>query len=113
MCSNNTARAACWVPCAMLQVADFKQNVLALANIAKTYKMETVITSSIEDGPNGPIWPEIHEMLPDAAYVPRLGEINAWDSAEFVKAVKVPSTLPSVHLQPCAHFRLKSPQHLV
>ena len=31
------------------------------------------------DGPNGPLMPEIHEFAPHAVYVPRKGEVNAWD----------------------------------
>ena len=66
----------------------FKNSVLAVADIAKHYELPTVLTTSIEKGPNGPIWPEIRERLPKAAYVERPGQINAWDCDEFVKAVK-------------------------
>jgi len=31
---------------------------------------------------------EIAEVAPDATYVPRKGEISAWDNEDFVKAVK-------------------------
>jgi len=48
-----------------------------------------VITSaSVPDGPNGPLIPEIHQAAPHAQYVGRRGEINVWDSADFVKAVE-------------------------
>lgn len=40
-------------------------------------------------GPNGPLLPEIRDMFPDAPFIPRSGEINAWDSTDFVNAVKV------------------------
>jgi hypothetical protein len=40
-------------------------------------------------GPNGPLLPEIRAMFPNAPLIPRAGEINAWDSTEFVNAVKV------------------------
>ncbi|MGE3295693.1 MAG: isochorismatase family protein, partial [Geminicoccaceae bacterium] len=37
---------------------------------------------------NGPMVPEIKEMFPDAPYIPRPGQINAWDNADFVKAIE-------------------------
>ncbi len=68
--------------------SDFRNSVLALADTAKFFNLPTVLTTSAEDGPNGPILPELKEMFPDAAYVARPGEINAWDNKDFVKAVK-------------------------
>ena len=67
---------------------EFKNNVLALAALAKYFKLPTILTTSFEDGPNGPMVPEIKEMFPDAPYIPRPGQINAWDNEDFVKAVK-------------------------
>lgn len=67
---------------------EFKNNVLALANIAKFFNLPTVLTTSFEQGPNGPIVPELKEMFPDAPYIARPGQINAWDNEEFVAAVK-------------------------
>lgn len=66
----------------------FKNNVLALADIAKYYNLPTILTTSFEDGPNGPLVPEIKEMFPDAPYIARPGQINAWDNEDFVKAIK-------------------------
>jgi nicotinamidase-related amidase len=66
----------------------FKNNVLALADIAKYFKLPTILTTSFEDGPNGPLMPELKEMFPDAPYIARPGQINAWDNGDFVKAVK-------------------------
>ncbi len=67
---------------------EFKNNVLALADIAKFFKLPTILTTSFENGPNGPIVPELKAMFPDAPYIPRPGQINAWDNEDFVKAVK-------------------------
>jgi nicotinamidase-related amidase len=67
---------------------EFQNNVLALADIAKYYKLPTILTTSFEDGPNGPIVPELKEMFPGAPFIPRPGQINAWDNEDFVKAVK-------------------------
>ncbi|UUZ65661.1 hydrolase [Polaromonas sp. P1-6] len=66
----------------------FKNNVLAVADIAKYFKLPTVLSTSFEDGPNGPLMPELKQTLPDAAFIPRPGQINAWDNEDFVKAVK-------------------------
>lgn len=67
---------------------EFKNNVLALADIGKFFKLPTILTTSFEDGPNGPILPELKEMFPQAPFIPRPGQINAWDNSDFVKAVK-------------------------
>jgi nicotinamidase-related amidase len=67
---------------------EFKNNVLALADIAKFFKLPTILSTSFENGPNGPIMPELKEMFPNAPFIPRPGQINAWDNEDFVKAVK-------------------------
>jgi len=66
----------------------FKNNVLALADLAKYFNLPTVLTTSFEDGPNGPLVPELKEIFADAPFIPRPGQINAWDNEDFVKAVK-------------------------
>ena len=67
---------------------EFKNNVLALAALAKFFKLPTILTTSFEEGPNGPIVPELKQMFPDAPYIARPGNINAWDNEDFVKAVE-------------------------
>lgn len=67
---------------------EFKNNVLALTACGKYFKLPTILTTSFEDGPNGPLVPEIKEMFPDAPYVARPGNINAWDNEDFVNAIK-------------------------
>ena len=66
----------------------FKNNVLALANLAQYFNLPTILTTSFEEGPNGPLVPELKEILPEAPFIPRPGQINAWDNEEFVAAVK-------------------------
>ncbi|CAM2984970.1 isochorismate family cysteine hydrolase YcaC [Acinetobacter celticus] len=66
----------------------FKNNVLALAAAAKYFNLPTILTTSFEDGPNGPLVPELKNMFPDAPYIARPGQINAWDNEDFVKAIK-------------------------
>ncbi|KAA0696319.1 hydrolase [Halopseudomonas laoshanensis] len=71
-----------------IQPDTFKNNVLALADLAKYFKLPTILTTSFEDGPNGPLVPELKEIFPDAPYIARPGQINAWDNEDFVKAIK-------------------------
>lgn len=66
----------------------FKNNVLALADLAKYFKLPTILTTSFEDGPNGPLVPELKQIFPDSPYIARPGQINAWDNEDFVKAIK-------------------------
>src|SRR5215208_5088408 len=67
---------------------EFKNNVLALARTARFFKLPTILTTSFEQGPNGVILPELKAMFPDAPFIARPGQINAWDNEDFVKAVK-------------------------
>ena len=69
-------------------VAELRTNVVVLAKLAKLAKVPLITTASVPDGPNGPLMHELQEVAPDATYVPRHGEISAWDNAEFVKTVK-------------------------
>lgn len=66
----------------------FKNNVLALGELAKYFNLPTILTTSFESGPNGPLLPELQAQFPDAPYIARPGQINAWDNADFVQAVQ-------------------------
>jgi nicotinamidase-related amidase len=66
----------------------FRNNVLAVADLAAYFKLPTILTTSFEDGPNGPLMPELKAKFPDAPYIARPGQINAWDNPDFVAAVK-------------------------
>ena len=66
----------------------FKNNVLALGDLAQYFQLPTILTTSFESGPNGPLVPELKQQFPDAPYIARPGNINAWDNEEFVAAVK-------------------------
>lgn len=68
--------------------AEFRNNVYALAELCNFFKIPTVLTTSLAQGPNGPLDPGIRKMLPNAPLIHRPGEINAWDNPEFVAAVK-------------------------
>lgn len=67
---------------------EFKNNVLAVADIAKFFDLPTILTTSFADGPNGPLVPELKETFPDAPLIARPGQINAWDNEDFVQAAK-------------------------
>jgi len=67
---------------------EFKNNVLALAATGAYFELPTVLTTSFEDGPNGPLVPELKETYPDAPYIARPGNINAWDNEDFLEAVR-------------------------
>ncbi len=71
-----------------IQPDTFKNNVLALADLARYFNLPTILTTSFEDGPNGPLVPELKEIFPEAPFIARPGQINAWDNEEFVAAVK-------------------------
>ncbi|WP_447965295.1 isochorismatase family protein [Nitrospira sp. Ecomares 2.1] len=65
-----------------------RSNVTALTKVAHLAGIPTFTTASVPDGPNGPLIPEIHKYNPNAVYVPRTGQINAWDNPAWVEAIK-------------------------
>ena len=67
---------------------EFMNNVPALANCGNFFGLPTIPTTSFEQGPNGPPVPELKEMFPDAPYIARPAQLNAWDNEDFVKAIK-------------------------
>ncbi|MGH1141589.1 isochorismate family cysteine hydrolase YcaC [Bacillus pseudomycoides] len=69
-------------------VDEFKNNVLALANTAKFFDLPVILTTSFENGPNGPLMHELVELFPGAPKIARPGQINAWDNEEFVKVIE-------------------------
>jgi nicotinamidase-related amidase len=71
-----------------ISVAELRANATALAKLAALLEIPVITTASVPDGPNGPLMPEIQEAAPHAVYVPRKGEVNAWDNALFVKTVR-------------------------
>lgn len=65
-----------------------RSHAIALAKVARLAKVPTFTTASVPDGPNGPLIPEIHQVNPDAVYIPRTGQINAWDNPAWVDAIE-------------------------
>lgn len=66
----------------------FRSNIIAHAAIAQLFNLPVVMTSSADTGPNGPIPKEITDMHPNAPFIRRQGEVNAWDNPEFRAAVR-------------------------
>ncbi|MBW4468765.1 MAG: isochorismatase family protein [Pegethrix bostrychoides GSE-TBD4-15B] len=71
-----------------IELPVLRSNVTALAKISRLAKIPTFTTASVPDGPNGPLIPEIHQHNPDAIYIPRTGQINAWDNPAWVDAIE-------------------------
>ncbi|HWN71096.1 MAG TPA: isochorismatase family protein [Haliangium sp.] len=68
-------------------LAELRTNATALAKVATLMNIPVVTTASVPEGPNGPLISDISQHAPHAVYVPRQGEVNAWDNQEFVRAV--------------------------
>ncbi|KAI5466590.1 Isochorismatase-like protein [Mariannaea sp. PMI_226] len=66
----------------------YRDQVLAHAAIGKVFNLPVIMTTSADQGPNGPLAKEILEMYPDMPLVQRQGEVNAWDNEEFRKTVQ-------------------------
>jgi nicotinamidase-related amidase len=62
--------------------------MLAHAGIGKLFDLPVVLSTSAQTGPNGPLPKAILEMYPDTPVVMRQGEVDAWDNAEFRKAIE-------------------------
>ncbi len=71
-----------------LPINDLRNYVIALAKSASVLNIPVITTASVPDGPNGPLIPEVHKYAPHAQYVPRTGQINAWDNPPFVEAIE-------------------------
>jgi nicotinamidase-related amidase len=71
-----------------IELPVLRSNVTALAKVARLAKLPTFTTASVPDGPNGPLIPEIHLHNPEAVYIPRTGQINAWDNPKWVEAIE-------------------------
>lgn len=71
-----------------IPVADLRRNVEMIARLCSLLKIPVITTASEPAGPNGPLMPEIERHAPHAVYVPRKGEVNAWDNDDFVAQVE-------------------------
>jgi nicotinamidase-related amidase len=69
-------------------IAVLRANTVMLAKLATMFSIPIITTASEPNGPNGPLMPELKQAAPDAVFVPRKGEVNAWDNADFVETVR-------------------------
>lgn len=69
-----------------INVAELRNNVLALTHVAQLAGIPVIATASEPNGPNGPLMEELYNT--NLTYVARKGEISAWDNADFVAAVE-------------------------
>ncbi|NMG06030.1 isochorismatase family protein [Brasilonema sp. UFV-L1] len=67
-----------------------KRNTLALAKTAKILNIPVVLTSSQEENLQGPLMPELQDILPEAfeKRIKRAGIVNAWNDINFKQAVE-------------------------
>ncbi len=65
------------------------RNTIALAKVAKILNMPVVLTSSQEERVQGPLIPQLREILPEAfdRRIKRAGIVNAWTDGNFRDAV--------------------------
>ncbi|PTB65009.1 Isochorismatase hydrolase [Trichoderma citrinoviride] len=66
----------------------YKESIIAHAAIGKLFDLPVILTTSAEQGPNGPLPKEITEMYPNSTFIKRQGEVDAWDNPDFQAAVK-------------------------
>lgn len=66
----------------------YYNNMLAHAGIGKLFDIPVILSTSAQQGPNGPLPKAILDQYPDAPLIQRQGEVDAWDNAEFREAVR-------------------------
>ena len=66
---------------------ELRNNVIALAKLAKIYGLPVILTTSASNGPNGPIMGELNDLFPDTDIIDRT-LINAWDDERIVNVVR-------------------------
>ena len=66
---------------------DLLDNVLVLAKAAKIFGVPVILTAIESKGLNGNITPQLLDLFPDQTPIER-SSMNAWDSQEFVAAIK-------------------------
>ncbi|TVY18464.1 putative hydrolase YcaC [Lachnellula arida] len=78
---------------------EFRQSILAHAAIGNLFDLPTILTTSADtgtvcfcpthyNGPNGALPKEVIAMHPNAPFIHRQGEVDAWDNADLRAAVE-------------------------
>jgi len=78
-----------WVRSVSLE--EMEMNTIILAKAAKAIGMPVVLTSSMEDAPQGPLMPQLQEILPDEfeSRIKRGGIVNCWKDPDFSGAARM------------------------
>lgn len=73
-----------------LPLDQVKRATLALAQMARVFKLPVILTSSQEERTQGPLLPELQQLLPEAFEhrIKRAGIVNAWADEAFARAVR-------------------------
>ena len=73
-----------------IDIEEMKTNAKVLARAAKALGMPVVLTSSMEEAAQGPLMPELEEILPEeySKRIRRGGVVNCWEDGEFSGPVK-------------------------
>ncbi|EJU05076.1 ycaC protein [Dacryopinax primogenitus] len=66
----------------------FRNNVFALSKLGNLFNLTTILSSSAQTGLNGPLPRQILEDHPNATFIQRPGQVNAWDNKDFRNAVQ-------------------------
>ena len=71
---------------------EFKNNVLALAAVAGFFRLPTILTTSFEEGPNGPLVPELKNRAGSCqSGAPAGTTVSAWPRIESNEAARTSS----------------------
>ena len=65
-----------------------RRNVAAKGIVAEFFDIPVITSTSVADGPNGPLIAEVTENAPSAVLIDRNGPINAWDDERIRDAVE-------------------------
>lgn len=65
-----------------------RRNVAAKGMVAEFFDIPIIASTSVPEGPNGPLIAEVTENAPSATVINRNGPINAWDDARIRRAVE-------------------------
>lgn len=64
-----------------------KNNIIALAKVAKRFNLPTLLTTSWSQGPNGPTMPDLVELFPEHEIIER-DTVKFWDHTPSAEAVE-------------------------
>jgi nicotinamidase-related amidase len=64
-----------------------KNQIVALAETAKLYDLPVILTTADNDGPLGPLLPELQELFPEVEVIDR-SVVNAWEDPRVREAVE-------------------------